>query len=95
MTCHPDGSLLATGDLNGISLLWDLRSGKCLMNFTESNLNAKVTTAMQFLPSGYHLAIAGDSNCISFWDLRKKAELCIVPAGDKLISDIKFEQSTG
>ena len=65
------------------------------MELQESQLNSKVTTALKFMPSGYHLAVAGHSNCIAFWDLRKKEELCIVPSGDKLVSDIQFEQSTG
>ena len=28
-----DGSLLATGDLHGVGLVWDLRSGKNILQF--------------------------------------------------------------
>ena len=52
-------------------------------------------TAIEFLPSGYQLATGGDSNCVNFWDLRKQSKICSLPAHQKLISDIKFEQSTG
>lgn len=28
---HPDGSLVATGDLGGVGRVWDLRSGKSVL----------------------------------------------------------------
>lgn len=51
-------------------------------------------SAIQFVPSGYQVATGGNSNSISFWDLRKQARICIVPAHQKMVSDIKFETGT-
>ena len=31
IAAHPDGSLMATGDLGGVGRVWDLRSGKSIM----------------------------------------------------------------
>lgn len=33
MSFQKDGALLATGDLHGIGLIWDLRSGKNVLSF--------------------------------------------------------------
>jgi len=48
---------------------------------------------MRFLPSGWHLATGGDDNQLKIWDLRKKVSVATIPAHNKLISDIKFEDN--
>ena len=68
---HKDGSLVATGDFSGVALLWDLRSGKAIEAISKGE-NDKSITCLKFAPSGYHLAYAGDSNCVTFFDLRKR-----------------------
>ena len=45
-----DGSLLASGDLHGVGLIWDLRSGKNILQFPA---HKKSIIAMQFLPNGF------------------------------------------
>jgi len=50
MNFHQDGSLLATGDLHGVGLIWDLRSGKNILAF---NAHSKQMISMTFLPNGY------------------------------------------
>jgi len=89
---HQDGSLLASGDLHGIGQLWDLRTGKNILNFTGHK--GKQLTSMQFLPTGFHLATGGDDNTVKIWDLRKKQNVSTILAHSKLVSDIKFEQSS-
>ena len=46
---HPDGSLVATGDLGGIGQLWDLRSGKCIMPLVG---HVKQILSIDFSPNG-------------------------------------------
>ena len=63
LSFQQDGSLLATGDLHGIGLLWDLRTGKKIMDMPPFQGTTQLT-ALQFLPSAYQLASGGDSNCV-------------------------------
>lgn len=51
--------------------------------------------ALKFLPTGYHIATGGDDNTIKFWDLRMRGKnITTIPAHTKLISDIKFDESS-
>ena len=34
LAVHPDGALMASGDLGGVALLWDLRIGKVVLPLT-------------------------------------------------------------
>ena len=88
MSFHQDGSLLATGDLHGVGLIWDLRSGKNILAFPA---HSKQLISIVFMPNGYQLATGSDDNTVKIWDLRKKSNIQIVPAHTKLVSDIKFE----
>lgn len=89
MNFHQDGSLLATGDLHGVGLVWDLRSGKNILAFPA---HSKQLTSIVFMPNGYQLATGSDDNTVKIWDLRKKRNVEIVLAHNKLVSDIKFER---
>ena len=68
---HRDGSLVGSADFTGVCLLWDLRSGKAIETIAKGD-NDRSITSLKFAPSGYHLAYAGDSNCVTFIDLRKR-----------------------
>lgn len=50
MAFNTDGSLLCTGDLHGIGLVWDLRSGKNILQFPA---HVKQVISVNFLPNGY------------------------------------------
>lgn len=80
--------MLASGDLHGVGLVWDLRSGKNILQFQA---HTKSIIATSFLPNGFHLATASDDNSVKIWDLRKKRNIQIVAAHEKLISDLKFD----
>lgn len=43
--------------------------------------------------NGFQLTTASDDNSIKVWDLRKKGQVTVVPAHNKLISDVKFDQT--
>jgi U4/U6 small nuclear ribonucleoprotein PRP4 len=91
LSFHKDGSLIASGDLHGIGQLWDLRTGKNILSFQGHQGNQLIS--MQFMPTGYHIATGGDDNTVKIWDLRKKTNITTIPAHNKLISDIKFENT--
>jgi len=83
---HPDGSLIATGDLGGIGRLWDLRSGRSVMT-----LRGHVTQMldMHFSPNGVNLATASDDHTVNVWDLRARKVTCAIPAHSRLISSVR------
>ena len=78
LSFQQDGSLLATGDLHGIGYVWDLRTGKKIIDLGPEQCTQ--LTAMQFMPSAYQIATGGDSNCVYFYDLRMQKRVCILPA---------------
>ena len=88
---HPDGSLIATGDLGGIVRIWDLRSGRAIWG---GDSHAKSVLGIDFNVNGYIMSSCSIDNTIKVWDLRKHTEYTI-PAHDNLISAIKFEPNKG
>lgn len=88
---HPDGSLMATGDLGGIVRIWDLRSGRAIWG---GDSHAKAVLAVDFNVNGYIMASSSMDNTIKIWDLRKHTEYTI-PAHDNLISAVRFESNKG
>ena len=50
MDFQSDGSLCCTGDLHGTGLVWDLRSGKNILQFPA---HVKQVISVCFLPNGY------------------------------------------
>ncbi len=87
-----DGSLLVTGDLNGVARVWDLRTGRCVTNLIG---HVKRILSMAFMPNGYQLATGSDDNTVRIWDLRRRSSVYNLPAHHKLISDIRFEPTEG
>ncbi|GEQ70061.1 hypothetical protein JCM33374_g3737 [Metschnikowia sp. JCM 33374] len=93
MAFHGDGSLLATGGLDAIGLLWDLRSGRNVASFQG---HVKGIYSMDFAPNGHHLATGSGDNSVKIWDLRKGkgAELFSIPAHTRIVSDVRFLQGS-
>ena len=88
---HPDGSLMATGDLGGIVRIWDLRSGRAIWG---GDSHAKAVLSVDFNVNGYIMASSSMDNTIKIWDLRKHTEYTI-PAHDNLVSAVRFESRKG
>ena len=84
---HPDQSLVLTADLGGFAMIWDLRTGKGIYEVQQNDS----ILCSDFAPNGFEFAVAGKTNIISIFDLRRKKEFKRIPAHLKLISDVKYQ----
>lgn len=91
MAFHAHGSLCATGDLDGLCCVWDLRSGKLVF---ERVLCARKLLCIDFANNSYNFVTAGDDNSFSIHDLRKQATLVSIPAHMDLISNAIYDDSS-
>jgi U4/U6 small nuclear ribonucleoprotein PRP4 len=89
---HPDGSLVATGDLSGLGRVWDLRSGKSIFLLRG---HATQLLALDWSPNGYHVA-SGSEDCSSIiWELRQQRVLYTIPAHSGMVSRVRFSPASG
>jgi U4/U6 small nuclear ribonucleoprotein PRP4 len=79
-----------SGDAHGIGLVWDLRSGRSILQL-QGHVMQILT--LKFSPNCYQIATGSDDNTIKLWDLRKKGCVYTIPAHNQPISDIQWEQS--
>ncbi len=89
---HPDGSLVATGDLSGLGRVWDLRSGKSIFNLRGHGTQL---LALDWSPNGYYCASGSGDATSLVWELRQQRVLYTIPAHASLISRVKFSPSSG
>ena len=87
-----DGALVATGDLGGIGLVWDLRSGKNIRHLLG---HAKQIMKIKFAKNCYEVISVSEDNSIRVWDLRKDKTLFTIPAHKDAICDIQLDKSSG
>ena len=59
MAAHDDGALVYTGDLSGLGMVWDIRSGKPVLPLPG---HVKSILTADFHMDGYRLATAGEDN---------------------------------
>ena len=69
-------------------MLWDIRMGKPILPLIG---HVKQIISSDFHLNGYHLVTGSDDNTIRFWDIRRKNCFNMLPAHNKLISDLKFQ----
>nr|CAG8610178.1 14089_t:CDS:10 [Entrophospora candida] len=74
-----DGALVATGGLDSIGRVWDLRTGRSAMV-----LEGHVKDVL------YQLATGSADNSIRIWDIRKLRSVYTIPAHKSLVSDVRF-----
>lgn len=82
-----DGSLAATGGLDAVGRVWDLRTGRSALTM-EGHVSDIL--GIEFSPNGYQIATGSADNSIRIWDLRTLRSIHSIPAHTNLVSDIKF-----
>jgi U4/U6 small nuclear ribonucleoprotein PRP4 len=89
---HTDGALVATGGLDAVVRLWDLRSGRSVWNMRG---HAKQIIGLDISPDGNLIASGSDDHTMRIWDLRKRKTQTVVPAHNSLISSIHYQPLFG
>ena len=69
----PDGHTLATGGIDPLVHLWDVRTGKLIRELEQNVGNA--VWALDFSPDGRMLAISGGDSFASLWDVASGAQI--------------------
>lgn len=87
-----DGSLLASGGLDALGRIWDLRTGH---NIITLKGHAGSILALYFSADGYHIVTGSLDNSCQVWDLRKTDCYYNVAAHKKLVSQVKYQPSSG
>ena len=52
-------------------------------------------TGADWSPDGYHIVTGSQDNSCKIWDLRKRNIEYTIPAHTNLVSNVKFERSSG
>ena len=84
---HPDGSLVATGGLDAIGRMWDLRTGRSVITLDG---HARGIYGLDISPNGYHVATGSADGSVKLWDLRQNKCVFTIPAHSTIVSDVKF-----
>lgn len=83
---HPDGHLLAAGNVAGAIKLFDVKTSENVANFESTSTSAPIQ-AISFSENGTWLASASkDQTSVSIWDLRKMAEIKTLDLGTAVAS---------
>lgn len=83
LSLHPDGGLIATGDLAGVGILWDLRTGSHILTLRG---HVKQMLCISISENGHTISTGSDDNSLKIWDIRKRGLVYSIPAHTKLIS---------
>ncbi|KAB5589828.1 hypothetical protein CTheo_6730 [Ceratobasidium theobromae] len=82
-----DGALVASGGLDAIGRVWDLRTGRTAMVLDG---HGQAIYGMDFSPNGYQIATASGDNTIRIWDMRSLRALYTIGAHTSIVSDVSF-----
>jgi len=81
-----DGSLLASGGVDKISRVWDLRTGRCIMTLEG---HAQAILALDFSVDGYRIVSGSLDQSCQIWDLRKAKCEYTIAAHNKLVKAVR------
>jgi len=82
-----DGALAASGGLDAIGRVWDLRTGRTAMVLDG---HVQAIFAISFSPNGYQIATGSGDDTIRVWDMRSLKALYTIPAHLSNVSDVRF-----
>lgn len=72
LTFSPDGNHLISGDMNGLVIVWDVKTGKKLMTLTEQEGDSidarKGINWIAYSPNGKYVAVASERNFTSVFN---------------------------
>ncbi|NER80494.1 MAG: hypothetical protein F6K42_13140, partial [Leptolyngbya sp. SIO1D8] len=77
----PDGQLLATGDMDGESRLWQVADGQLVFAFGQ---HCQAIWGLAFSPDGKILATGSEDHFIRLWDIHSKACLRTLQGPDSV-----------
>ncbi|QRV88655.1 U4/U6 small nuclear ribonucleoprotein Prp4 [Ceratobasidium sp. AG-Ba] len=82
-----DGALVASGGLDAIGRVWDLRTGRTAMVLDG---HGQAIYGMDFSPNGYQIATGSGDNTVRIWDMRSLRALYTIGAHTSIVSDVSF-----
>jgi U4/U6 small nuclear ribonucleoprotein PRP4 len=85
-------SLLASGGLDSVGRIWDLRTGR---NIITLKGHAGPILALDFSADGYHIVTGSLDNSCQVWDLRRTICRYSIAAHTKLVAHVKYRPGTG
>ncbi|MBD0387108.1 MAG: hypothetical protein ICV54_11445, partial [Nostoc sp. C3-bin3] len=83
----PDGKLLATGDADGKTYLWQVEDGKLLFTFTRHSSWVK---SVAFSPDGQILASGSDDQTVKLWDVQDGKCLTTLQGHSNWVRSVAF-----
>ncbi|MBD2728558.1 NACHT domain-containing protein [Nostoc sp. FACHB-892] len=83
----PDGKLLATGDADGKTYLWQVENGKLLFTFTGHSSWVK---SVAFSPDGQILASGSDDQTVKLWDVQDGKCLTTLQGHSNWVRSVAF-----
>ncbi|MEA5605057.1 NB-ARC domain-containing protein [Nostoc sp. UHCC 0252] len=83
----PDGKLLATGDADGKTYLWQVEDGKLLFTCTGHSGSVK---SVAFSPDGQALASGSDDQTVKLWDIQDGKCLTTLQGHSNWVRSVAF-----
>ncbi len=83
----PDGSLIATGDTEGVVRLWDVRDGRELAVLRG---HGQIVYSLDFSPDGQRLASASRDGTVRLWDVERGQELLVLQGHEDYVHSVSF-----
>lgn len=93
LTYSPDGTRLISGDINGLGIVWDLKTGEQVMTLTqegEGDAQTKAITGFAYSPDGRYIALASGREFASVFEASTGKLFLILKGHSAGIRSISF-----